>query len=83
MASSASKIQIGGRKGGRASNDDQVPNALPPIRCIYSDIREFYDINDDDVLGEGIQGVVRTVVNKKTGIKFAMKTVPLGAGKVR
>eukprot|EP00752_Nemacystus_decipiens_P018346 g16458.t1 len=43
------------------------------------DIRELYDI-DDDVLGEGIQGVVRTVVNKQTGIKFAMKTVPIGAG---
>eukprot|EP00903_Cladosiphon_okamuranus_P005793 g5740.t1 len=45
-----------------------------------SDIREFYDI-DDEVLGEGIQGVVRTAVNKKTGIKFAVKTVPIGAGK--
>ncbi|CAM9272793.1 unnamed protein product [Hapterophycus canaliculatus] len=45
------------------------------------DVREFYDVDDDDVLGEGIQGIVRTVVNKKTGIKFAMKTVPLGAGK--
>ncbi|CAN0213342.1 unnamed protein product, partial [Ectocarpus fasciculatus] len=44
------------------------------------DIQEFYDI-DGEILGEGIQGVVRTAVNKKTGLKFAMKTVPLGAGK--
>ncbi|CAM9138878.1 unnamed protein product [Ectocarpus sp. 12 AP-2014] len=44
------------------------------------DIQEFYDI-ESEVLGEGIQGVVRTVMNKKTGVKFAMKTVPLGAGK--
>ena len=26
---------------------------------------------------------MRTVVNKQTGLKFAMKTVPIGAGKVR
>lgn len=45
-------------------------------------MQELYDI-DEGVLGEGIQGVVRTVVHKKTGLKYAMKTVPLGAGKVR
>ena len=43
---------------------------------------ELYDI-DEGVLGEGIQGVVRTVVHKQTGLKYAMKTVPLGAGQVR
>ncbi|CAN0017332.1 unnamed protein product, partial [Laminaria digitata] len=43
------------------------------------DVQELYDI-DEGVLGEGIQGVVRTVVHKKTGLKYAMKTVPLGAG---
>lgn len=70
------------------------PRPPPPTRVLNvesffaapdatSDVREFYDVDDDDVLGEGIQGIVRTVVNKKTGVKFAMKTVPKGAGKVR
>ena len=46
-----------------------------------SDFREFYDL--DETLGEGLQGVVRTVVHKQTGRKYAMKTVSLGQGKAR
>lgn len=56
---------------------------VPRLLCTPgSDVQELYDI-DEGVLGEGIQGVVRTVVHKKTGLKYAMKTVPLGAGQVR
>lgn len=46
-----------------------------------STFSEFYDL--DKTLGEGLQGVVRIVVHKQTGRKYAMKTVSLGQGKVR
>lgn len=46
-------------------------------------ITDIYEVDEGAALGEGIQGIVRTITHKKTGVKYAMKTVPLGAGKVR
>lgn len=44
-------------------------------------ITDIYEVDEGAALGEGIQGIVRTITHKKTGVKYAMKTVPLGAGK--
>jgi hypothetical protein len=39
------------------------------------DIREFYDIDNQPVLGSGISGKVRMCVHKATKLKFALKTL--------
>ncbi|CAM9684418.1 unnamed protein product [Choristocarpus tenellus] len=44
-------------------------------------ISEVYDLIGEE-LGSGTQGVVELVRHKQTGIKYAMKTLPLNTGKV-
>jgi calcium-dependent protein kinase len=39
------------------------------------DIREFYDIDNQPVLGSGISGQVRICIHKATKIRFALKTL--------
>lgn len=39
------------------------------------DIREFYDIDDQPVLGSGISGQVKMCIHKATKIRFALKTL--------
>ena len=52
-----------------------IPHLSVYPRHAVIDIRDFYTIEHNRILGTGISGSVKTCVNKLSGVKFALKTL--------
>ena len=60
-------------------DDDDQPHFFekrsPEIPLTHLDIRDFYTIDDQPVLGTGFSGAVGICIHKATGVKYALKTL--------